>query len=343
MTTTEECFRTLDLAPGASLEQIKQAYGDLVQIWHPDRFQHSSRLREKTEERLREINISYAQLVSTFSRSGYGSNPHPVKPTAAAASTGAAPEEEDTNTFPQEEASPAIRIRPWVGWLWLAGGVLLIGVSFRDPGPQDSIREVTEYQPTIPRAQPVFAPAEEYRPASVSEPPAGPSLPCDPAAFTEGFVTALGSDDIDKPLAYYADTVTYFGQAHVDRKLIGLDIEHDLEKWSNRTYKIVNGPDAWAVRGGWVVAFDMGYALSNGRLATRGTLAMHLRLANEAQSFKITEVEARVLLTRSAMNLSRRRHARPSSAGFSENPRSQSLAGNSILQNHDTSYLPAGR
>lgn len=54
----------LDLQPGATFEEIKRAYKDLVQVWHPDRFGHNSRLREKATERLQTINESYRFLES---------------------------------------------------------------------------------------------------------------------------------------------------------------------------------------------------------------------------------------------------------------------------------------
>ncbi len=43
-------YRTLELAPGASPEEIKRAYHDLVQVWHPDRFVSNPRLRQVAED-----------------------------------------------------------------------------------------------------------------------------------------------------------------------------------------------------------------------------------------------------------------------------------------------------
>jgi DnaJ-class molecular chaperone len=63
----KQCFDILELDYDASLEETKQAYKDIVNVWHPDRFSHSPRLKEKAEKKLKEINIAYAQVVSYLS------------------------------------------------------------------------------------------------------------------------------------------------------------------------------------------------------------------------------------------------------------------------------------
>ena len=62
MTSAEEHYRTLEIEPGASLKEIKEAYRDLASVWHPDRFTGNSRLQEKAQEKLKEINSSYEYL-----------------------------------------------------------------------------------------------------------------------------------------------------------------------------------------------------------------------------------------------------------------------------------------
>ena len=64
----ERCYEILELNPGSSLEEVKQAYRDSVSIWHPDRFGGSNpRLIRKAEGKLKEINEAYETLVSSFS------------------------------------------------------------------------------------------------------------------------------------------------------------------------------------------------------------------------------------------------------------------------------------
>ncbi len=59
---TSEALRVLSLRPGASPSEIKGAYRDLVKVWHPDRFGEDARLRQKAEEKLREVNEAYRVL-----------------------------------------------------------------------------------------------------------------------------------------------------------------------------------------------------------------------------------------------------------------------------------------
>jgi curved DNA-binding protein CbpA len=59
-----EALDVLALRPGATAAEIKEAYRDLVKVWHPDRFGIDQRLRRKAEEKLQEINRAYRVLQS---------------------------------------------------------------------------------------------------------------------------------------------------------------------------------------------------------------------------------------------------------------------------------------
>lgn len=60
--TRIDCYRELELSPDASAEQVREAWRDLAQVWHPDRFAGNERLQTKAQERLKRINEAYQAL-----------------------------------------------------------------------------------------------------------------------------------------------------------------------------------------------------------------------------------------------------------------------------------------
>jgi CheY-like chemotaxis protein len=64
--TTEECLRLLGLDRGATPDDCRRAYKDLVEVWHPDRLVHNERLRLLATTRLKEINEAYAYLMERW-------------------------------------------------------------------------------------------------------------------------------------------------------------------------------------------------------------------------------------------------------------------------------------
>jgi hypothetical protein len=60
--TEDDALRILDLQTGCTPAQVREAYLDLVKVWHPDRFQSDGRLRTKAEGILQELNDAYNTL-----------------------------------------------------------------------------------------------------------------------------------------------------------------------------------------------------------------------------------------------------------------------------------------
>ena len=103
-----------DLPDAFTEAQLKQAYHDLVQVWHPDKHSHNERLRKKADEKMKEINQAYEVLQSRlingsfrFERSSgqpgsptSGNRPDRQSPTCARTPTPNRPE-----SAPQESAS----------------------------------------------------------------------------------------------------------------------------------------------------------------------------------------------------------------------------------------------
>ena len=82
--------QTLGLPPSATHAEIKEAYHDLVKVWHPDRFTHDAQIAQKAQEKLKEINEAYAQLKrmpEAPGAAGASVRPHeqPFRPPAARA------------------------------------------------------------------------------------------------------------------------------------------------------------------------------------------------------------------------------------------------------------------
>ncbi|MBE9008821.1 J domain-containing protein [Pseudanabaenaceae cyanobacterium LEGE 13415] len=63
MLDANKCYAILELKPGASREEIKRSHKDLVQVWHPDRFEYNSQLQQKAQKRLKEINAAHDFLM----------------------------------------------------------------------------------------------------------------------------------------------------------------------------------------------------------------------------------------------------------------------------------------
>lgn len=64
MLEVEQCYKVLDLLPGASVEEIHQSYKELAIVWHPDRFSAYPGLQQKAKDKFQVINEAHEQLRS---------------------------------------------------------------------------------------------------------------------------------------------------------------------------------------------------------------------------------------------------------------------------------------
>jgi hypothetical protein len=138
-------YDVLGVKPGVSDRELKAAHRDMAKVWHPDRFLHDPRLQEKAQEKLKEINEAYEQLISRHTRR----YPPPPRQTSPRASSNAA----------------HVQRRRGIGWHWyVAGPLAVFALVFavttrslvRDRVPQllDSPESVatTEQQPETTQA-----------------------------------------------------------------------------------------------------------------------------------------------------------------------------------------------
>src|SRR5277367_6427178 len=75
-----EEFRLLGVAPNATWEEVRQAYIDLVRVWHPDRFQSDPALRDRAQQRIQQINDAYHELKDAGIFGGPAEPPPPPQP-----------------------------------------------------------------------------------------------------------------------------------------------------------------------------------------------------------------------------------------------------------------------
>jgi DnaJ domain/ERCC4 domain len=64
-------YTVLELLPTATNEDIKKAWQEQMQVWHPDRFNHSPALHRKAEARTQLINQAYQILSDPVARTRY--------------------------------------------------------------------------------------------------------------------------------------------------------------------------------------------------------------------------------------------------------------------------------
>src|SRR3954471_14153723 len=58
----EESYRALGLKPGASLQEARRSYHELLKFFHPDRHQASPGLLRRATEETKKLNLAYERL-----------------------------------------------------------------------------------------------------------------------------------------------------------------------------------------------------------------------------------------------------------------------------------------
>lgn len=76
-------YTVLELLSTATAADIKKAWHEQMQVWHPDRFTHSPTLQRKAEARTQLINQAYQTLSDANARARYDSTRHPASTPAA--------------------------------------------------------------------------------------------------------------------------------------------------------------------------------------------------------------------------------------------------------------------
>jgi hypothetical protein len=74
---TPNYYTLLELLPTATDADIKQSWHEQIQVWHPDRFNHSPTLHRKAEARTQLINQAYQTLSDPITRARYDATTQP--------------------------------------------------------------------------------------------------------------------------------------------------------------------------------------------------------------------------------------------------------------------------
>ncbi|HTB63867.1 MAG TPA: J domain-containing protein [Opitutales bacterium] len=141
-----EFYRTLDLEPGASLEEVEQARETLAKTWDPNRFGKDPQQRRRAEKKLRQINRAYERLSSELKE---GDDAVAVETLETEAPVEPAPD-----TGPKRHWSANIFLRS----IWIVGILFAVGYLFFDSYARfQSIADTTkitwgDYE--IPQADP---------------------------------------------------------------------------------------------------------------------------------------------------------------------------------------------
>ena len=106
----EQHYKVLGLEPGASLEEVNQAYKDLVFIWHPDRVpQDNERLVKKSVEKIQQINEARDSLRSYFRKNKSAPKSKSSKPKSKAPAANSTQASRSNNQRPYSEGYSTYR------------------------------------------------------------------------------------------------------------------------------------------------------------------------------------------------------------------------------------------
>jgi curved DNA-binding protein CbpA len=120
----KEALDVLGLGSRATPVEIKEAYRDLVKVWHPDRFGSDARLRRKAEDKLKQINDAYRVLQSDQGKGGMPTE-EAEKTASSIREDAASPRSSSSSPTPKRGRTRWNRGSIGVGWLYGCVGISL--------------------------------------------------------------------------------------------------------------------------------------------------------------------------------------------------------------------------
>ncbi|MEI6860917.1 MAG: J domain-containing protein [Verrucomicrobiota bacterium] len=137
MDDLHDSYRVLEVVPGASPDELKRAYRDLVKVWHPDRFADDPRLQGRAQEKLKQINLAYGivtepRVVRLAKPPAPPAAPFRPEPSSWSAGAGVRPPGGAADAAATEaaaELTPPVRKRNWEPTL--VRGAILVFIAFQ--------------------------------------------------------------------------------------------------------------------------------------------------------------------------------------------------------------------
>jgi len=76
----EDCYKILNTNTECSWNALRKSYKLLIQKWHPDRYKDGSTEKHTAEEKIKELNKAYQQLLKYYRKNGALPRIEPTKP-----------------------------------------------------------------------------------------------------------------------------------------------------------------------------------------------------------------------------------------------------------------------
>ena len=178
-----EALDVLGLKPGASRADIKEAYRDLVKVWHPDRLGDDPRLRRKAEEKLKQVNDAYRILCADQGTGGSAAH-KPQNPASSTRRPAPPPHSYASAPIPHSARPKLAKIHPGL-WFYVLLGMLLLSAAVYAvylSGPEQTTKQ-TPASDTSERRLNQHSTSSEQRSGRSPEPTASDAANPDAAPY----------------------------------------------------------------------------------------------------------------------------------------------------------------
>jgi peptidoglycan hydrolase-like protein with peptidoglycan-binding domain len=195
---------------------------------------------------------------------------------------------------------------------WSAGPVLKSDVKLDVGGSAEELAEETGVAaaPLAPtgtgtsqRQRRTRAAARQPAPAPAAKPPSAPRFSLrnrdkiggEVTKFVADYLRAVGRNNLQDELHFYADRVEYFGQRQVDRRIIEQSLRKYYQQWPKRSYTLQQPVRTQLVpgRAEIVVSYRTSFSLSGGGKKVRGQTDNRVTINAATADPRIVSIEER--------------------------------------------------